>query len=128
MRVFISHSTKDKEFVQQLSEAMEEAGATPYLLEDEGKPGTNWVQRMQKAIKECECVITLLTRNGSRSPWVNQELGFASAYGKPIIPVVESNVNPGPLLAGKMYIRLDRRSPATAISRIVSAIGNCKRN
>lgn len=128
MRVFISHSIEDREFVQQLSQAIEKAGATAYLLEEEGKPGTNWVQRMKKAIENSECVVTLLTRNGSRSPWVNQEIGFASAYGKRIIPVVESSVIIGPLLAGKTYIKLDRRSPETAISRIVSAIRNCREN
>jgi len=33
MKVFLSHSTKDKEFVQRLADALTGAGFTPWLCE-----------------------------------------------------------------------------------------------
>jgi len=44
VRVFLSHSTKDRAFVETLANRMKAAGFEPWLCETSIEPAANWVE------------------------------------------------------------------------------------
>jgi hypothetical protein len=70
----------------------------------------------------------LLTRNGIRSNWVQQEIGYALKIGKPLIPLVEKGVSQKDLAAlqGKKYIEYDPYQPRQALVKISTYVKSLK--
>ncbi|MBI4497143.1 MAG: toll/interleukin-1 receptor domain-containing protein [Chloroflexi bacterium] len=121
-KVFISHSTADMELVQQLKNWLETNGIEAYVAQDDLRPGTPHLStKVQQAIQECDCFLALLTVNGDRSKWVDQEIGIAGATQPPrlIVPIVENGVQPVGMLEHREYIPFDPMNPQDAINRAV---------
>ncbi|MCJ2563339.1 MAG: toll/interleukin-1 receptor domain-containing protein, partial [Candidatus Thermoplasmatota archaeon] len=47
---------------------------------------------VQGAIEDCDCFVVILTEESIKSPWVNQEIGYACAVEKIMLPVWVGNV------------------------------------
>jgi len=77
--------------------------------------------KIKKQIRDADFVVVLLTRNGIRSTWVQQEIGIAVNAEKPIIPIVEQGTQPGDLAAlqGREYIEYDPRYPGQALAKVI---------
>ena len=91
-QIFIAHSSEDDPLAYNVKNALSKIYEfRPYLAEDYKIPGENFKLRIQKAIQGSRCFIVLLTENGMKSQWVNQELGFAVAKKRKIIPITYSN-------------------------------------
>lgn len=108
-KVFISHSTRDQGLVIALANLLTKFGVEVFLAEWYLSPGEPLDKKVFSQIEKADCVVVLLTRNGIRSNWVHQEIGYAIKVGKPIIPLVEKGVTPKDLAAlqGKEYIEYD---------------------
>lgn len=105
LQVFISHSTKDPDIVQALSDFVAGQGAASMLAEIIVSPGT-WLQdKVKDMISKSDIVIALITKNGVRSDWVQSEIGMAIGMNKPIVPLLEDGVDEPSPLKGKEYIR-----------------------
>lgn len=72
-KIFISHSSKDKEFVRKLSADLANLGHDPWLDEWEIKVGECIVSKIEHGIKESDYVIIVLTENSVNSGWVERE-------------------------------------------------------
>jgi HEAT repeat protein len=97
MRIFISYGRGDAlEFARELATRLKAEGFTPWLDIDEGIPlGSPFDVRIELGIEGCDLLIALL------SPWslrpegfCRNELLFAQAKNRPIIPVRIANVIP----------------------------------
>lgn len=118
-RVFISHSTKDLDIVYDLHRWLTQKGIVTYVAEFYPRPGLPLPEKIAKEINECDCVIALLTVDGNRSEFVQQEIGYAKKAGKLIIPLVEEGlVKPRGFLEGVEYIPFRRDFPTEAILRV----------
>jgi hypothetical protein len=75
-------------------------------------------------IEQADCVVVLLTQNGIRSNWVQQEVGYAIKANKLIIPLVEKGVDPKDLAAlqGREYIEYDPSEPQEALLKVSSYV------
>jgi hypothetical protein len=69
-------------------------------------------------------VLTLLTIEGNRSRWVNQEIGYAEGKGKIIIPIVEVGVKVTGFLEGREYISFKRNEPDSAVTKAMQFLKN----
>lgn len=127
-KVFVSHSVDDLGVVYQLKYWLELNGIETYLAELYPQPGVALADKVAGAIDQSHCVIGLITRAGGRSKWVNQELGYAKAKGKLIVPVVEQGESLIGFVEGKEYVPFDRTNPADAISRVVEYLAQVKAN
>lgn len=127
-KVFISHSVDDLGVVYQLKYWLELNGIETYLAELYPQPGVPLTDKITSAMDQSHCVIGLITRAGGRSKWVNQELGYARAKGKLIVPVVEQGESLAGFIADKEYVLFDRTKPADAISRVVEYLAQVKAN
>lgn len=125
-KVFISHSTSDLNLVQQLKYWLEVNGIETYLADLYPQPGTTLASKISNAIKQSNCVIAVLTRDGARSQWVHQEIGYAKGAGKLVIPVAEDGVPTAGFVEGVEYIPFSRENPTEAINKVVEYLTRLK--
>jgi len=71
--VFISHSSKDKNFAKWLAVDLANTGHKPWLDEWDIKVGESIPKRINEGIRDCDFVVVILTDNSVRSNWVETE-------------------------------------------------------
>jgi len=125
-KVFISHSTADLGLVYQLKYWLEVNGIETYLAEAHPQPGVGLSEKISAAIDRSNCVIAVLTSDGVRSQWVNQEIGYAKKAGKIVVPLVEQGVPHTGFVQGVEYVPFTREDPTDAVSRIVKRLTDLK--
>lgn len=72
-KVFLSHSSKDKEFVRRLADDLRELGHSPWLDEWEIRVGDCIVSKIQEGILGADYVVLVLTPESVTSGWVERE-------------------------------------------------------
>lgn len=117
--VFISHSTRDQGLVISLANLLSKYGVKVFVAAWYLTPGERLDKKVFKQIESSDCVVAFLTRNGIRSNWVQQEIGYALKSKKLLIPLVEKGVDPKNLAAlqGIEHIRYDSFWPQEALIR-----------
>lgn len=81
-RVFISHSSKDKNFVRRLSSDLRAAGHDAWLDEWELRVGDCIVRAVGDALAHADFVVVVLSPNAVDSGWVERE--WAPSYMREI--------------------------------------------
>lgn len=125
-KVFISHSMADVKLVSQLKYWLEVNGIEAYLAEAYPEAGANLSQKISNAIDNSECVIAVFTQDGTRSQWVNQEIGYAKKAGKIVVPLVEDGVPHTGFIQGVEYISFNRSNPTDSINKILKRLTQLK--
>lgn len=113
MQIFISHSSRDREWVDLLAKRIEAAGADTYLAElDHSGVGRNLNQKLCDAIDASDVFVVLLTDNAAATALVREEIGYALGKEKRVIPLVTQEVAQNPsalgMLNGVEHIPFDR--------------------
>jgi len=121
-KVFISHSTRDPEIVYTLYNLLKQRGIEAYVAEYYPEPGRLLPDKVLQNIRASDLVLVLLTRYGSRSSSVNQEVGAAKMANKRIIPLAEAGVDVGVLLQGIEYVPLDVLNPVGTLNGLASYV------
>jgi hypothetical protein len=103
-RVYISYSHSDRNIVDRLSDALEQAGVRP-MWDRDLEPGTGFSEQIQSFITNAHVFLPLITPNSDNRPWLHQEIGYAVALGKPVIPVTTSTAPEG-LISGVQSVQL----------------------
>lgn len=126
--VFISHSMRQEDLgvVYETARQARSRGINCYIAGRAWQFGESLPAKIEKAIKRCDCFIAFWTQGGAYSPYVNQEIGFARACGKPRILVVEKGVHLKGFDVDKEYVELDRQNPVKAISILNSYLSRLK--
>jgi len=88
MKIFISHSSKDKWAARRIAQDLEESGATVFLDEKDIESGTSIDASIRENLNDSDHFLILLSPASLRSDWVLLELGGALALGKTIIPIL----------------------------------------
>jgi TIR domain len=124
LEVFLSHATADRDHVALVQRQIEALGITVYLAEHDPKPGTSIAAKVERALERCHVVVVLITTNSVNSAYVQQEVGLARAHGKPILPIVDTSVDPSSLgmLSEVERLELDVHEPAEAMARISQSL------
>ena len=124
MKVFLSHSTRDKDFVTKLAEAMQREGFIPWLCETSIDPASNWIEEINNGLQDAEIVLLIWSPDAANSLATRDE--WSSAWAREIterrirLGVVMLRDHPlPPLLSTKQYIdaRRDAGSGIAAIMR-----------
>lgn len=127
-KVFISHSTRDQGLVIALSNLLAKFDLEVFVAEWYLTPGALLDNKISEQIENSDCVVVLLTRDGVRSNWVQQEIGYALKTNKDLIPIVENGIDPRDLAAlqGREYIEYDLLQPKKALIEASSYIKSLK--
>jgi len=120
--VFIAYSHKDLWFAHSVWKLLYKAGIPCYLAELYPEPGASLWEKIKRMIDSSDILLVIYTHNAMYSAYVNQEIGYAHARGKYIIPVVEKGVELKGSLAGLEYIELDYSNPANTLASIANVI------
>jgi nucleoside 2-deoxyribosyltransferase len=97
---------------------IEQMNMCVYLFEQDQQPGQSVAEKVKMEIHNADILLVLLTRRSQFSPYVHQEIGYAEAAGKPIIPLVEPGTEHRILgmLEGREYISFDADDAYRALS------------
>lgn len=119
-KVFLSHSTRDRGLVIALANLFSKLGVEASVAEWYLTPGERLDKKVFTEIDQSDCTVVLLTKNGMRSNWIHQEIGYALKSNKPLISLVEKGISSKELgsLEGKEYIEYDPWQPEEAMMRL----------
>jgi formylglycine-generating enzyme required for sulfatase activity len=87
-RVFISYSRRDLAFVEQLAADLKAAGLDVWYDLSGLQGGSRWSREIEKAIRDSQYVLVVLSPDSVASKWVEEEFLYASELNKKIIPLL----------------------------------------
>lgn len=121
-RVFICYSRNDWPLARQL---LKQLGRKHLVEMDTGllQPGDAWDEVVRKSIRNADLIVVVVSPMAIASHQVKDEIEFAHAQGKKIVPVLLENSNTHPLLE-KIHHVDARYSPGAAIDTIESILDN----
>ena len=73
MKVFLSHSTKDGEFVERLALVLEDNGFAPWRCEVDIDKGENFVVRINDGLAQSQIALLVWSPDAARSAWTKEE-------------------------------------------------------
>jgi len=128
--VFLSHNQSDKRWVNYITENAQNLGINIYMYEHDSQPGIMIADKIKRAIDDCHALVVLLTSNSQNSAYVQQEIGYAQAKQKLVIPLVQPGVPQKNLamLQGTEYIEFNQFVPENALSRLLSYLNTLKKS
>lgn len=74
--VFLSHNSRDKEFVEPLAKAIEAKGLKCFLDKWDLRPAGNWLRSLEDALRKCKFFVLFIGPNGL-GPYHQAELDVA---------------------------------------------------
>lgn len=106
-KIFISYSSKDKDFVHKLAKKLEKHDYATWLDEKEIITGDYLPRKIGKAIKTSKIIIIVVSKNSISSKWVRYEINHAvdlMIKGKVrLIPVLIDRLILPPELSGLVF-------------------------
>jgi hypothetical protein len=79
MKLFLSHSTKDKEFVETLAGELRANSIDPWWCEVDIEHGDDFVAKIDEGLKESDLVVLVLSPDAVQSAWTRREWTAALA-------------------------------------------------
>ncbi|MBF0336499.1 MAG: toll/interleukin-1 receptor domain-containing protein [Nitrospirae bacterium] len=93
-QIFISSAMQDSEWVSLFFDELRQTGVTVWFFTKDKNivQGSSIVDLMEKALRESNVMVVIISKNSITSQWVFFEIGVAIADEKRIIPVVIDDV------------------------------------
>ncbi len=87
LKVFISHSNKDKPTIELLCSILEKKGLRCWVAPRNIQAGARFPAAIMDGIETSDVFLVMISENSNESKYVPRELEIADAIGIPIIPV-----------------------------------------
>lgn len=85
---FFSYSRQDSEFALRLASELRAAGASVWLDQLDIRPGQRWDHSVEEALRDCPCLLVILSPESIDSTNVMDEVSFALEEKKIVIPIL----------------------------------------
>lgn len=120
MKIFVSHSLKDKELLQDIKTSLEPIGISLLIAEHHNELEKSITEKIEGLIRQCDVGLILLTKNGYRSKFVQQEIGYIKSCDKAILQIVQAGLENKitGFLYGRDFILYDPENPQVATQKI----------
>ncbi|MFN0264328.1 TIR domain-containing protein [Tepidamorphus sp. 3E244] len=93
MKVFISYSRKDREFVARVVDALEaEDGIEVFRDTDDILPTEEWQDRLEQLVREADTIVFALSPHSAKSEVCRWEVDLAESLNKRFAPIVIRDV------------------------------------
>jgi len=108
--VFLSHSSKDKEWVAKLKNDLMQYGIKVWLDKDQIRPGEIFVHALEDAIDHCKAIVLVISPESIQSKWVQEEYARAISLEKQkgvsvqVIPVILETAEVPSFLSSRNYV------------------------
>lgn len=87
--VFISYSSKDEDKQIAIDRLFKKYGAITFSAPKNVEPGAHFKKVIQSNIKSCSLFVPLISKNSLKSPYTQQEIGYAERIPKKdMLPIV----------------------------------------
>jgi hypothetical protein len=126
-RVYISHSPDDEDMAMKLSRALWRVGLESYVALYNQSPAISLAERVSFGIHNSECLVALLTKKGSSSAAVCQEIGLARGLGLLIIPLQEKGAGLPFLIEHLRPMIFAKENYADAIGLLIKTVRELSR-
>ena len=73
MKIFLSHSTKDKKFMQSLADELKAEEIEPWLCEVDVEVGDNFVAKIDEGLREADLTVVFWSPETAASDWMRLE-------------------------------------------------------
>lgn len=87
-KTFISYSRVNTEFALKLAKELRVEGFSIWFDQLDIPAGSRWDREVEKALKECEIFMIIMTPAAIASENVLDEIGYAIDHGKKILPIL----------------------------------------
>ena len=87
-RIFVSYSSKDQTFVDQLYARLKESGHYVWLNTESIPKGEHWHDEMSKGLQETDILILVVSPDAMASKWVTEEWHTILQAQKKVIPIL----------------------------------------
>ena len=133
---FISYSTQNQAAADAMREFLKKNQIDTWMAPGDIPAGQRYAAVIAQAVKDCACVVLMLTDAAQNSVWVAKEIERAVNYRKPIIPVQLEDVvlnNEFELYISSDQIvavqKIDERSPELqkVLTSVSALVGSSKR-
>ncbi|WP_267642978.1 toll/interleukin-1 receptor domain-containing protein [Haloarchaeobius amylolyticus] len=115
-QVFVTHASEDLDLAQDLFGTVRNLPVGVHLAMEELEAGRTRSD-LKGRLANADVVVAVLTAEGVADHWVNQEIGFATARGIPVLPLYEPPVDRPGYLANVEGVQLDREEvPVTVFN------------
>lgn len=84
---FISYSSKNQSMADSFRTLLNQNGVKTWMAPGDIPVGSSYMKEINHALKDCACLVLLLSNAAQGSLWVIKEVERAVNYHKPIIPV-----------------------------------------
>ena len=88
LSVFISYSRSDSVFVKDLADRLREAGCKVWQDISGLRGGQTWASEIDRAVRDSDALIVVLSPDSSASEWVQKETLLAMKLHKSIVPIL----------------------------------------
>jgi hypothetical protein len=85
--VFLSHAVQDIALVRAIASALPDEGLRGFVATYQIAPGREWLPRLESELRDCDALVAVLSPAFRSSPWTDQEVGFALACGRKVVPL-----------------------------------------
>jgi class 3 adenylate cyclase len=131
-RIFVSHNTKDREFVQaELVDALPFYGIGTWYSGKDILAGDAWVQSIHDGLKECEWVVVVVSRNSADSKWVHEEINIAAADARRHGKILSVRLDDTPLEKVHPHLNhlqaLEAKGPPSIAEKLRDVIGGARK-
>ncbi|HAC91823.1 MAG TPA: phosphopeptide-binding protein, partial [Planctomycetaceae bacterium] len=77
-RIFISHSTQDRVFIeQQILPALRSRGCELWYSTDDIHGADDWEKQIREGLTSCDWFLVVLSKSSVQSRWVKAEVNWA---------------------------------------------------
>src|ERR1041384_7537671 len=119
--IFMSHSSKDRDFTTRLAERLQKAGFRCWVDLADIPDGSTWPREIEKAVTDCGAMLVVMSKDARESEWVERETLKAMELRKPLF-IARIDDAPLPLhLINRQYTDL-RASGEVVYKKLIAAL------
>ncbi len=122
MRVFISHSSIDDDFVTRLAASLQAAQVDIWVDHLTLRPGYSWSRAIQQALRDCDTMIVVLSAASVASEEVEAEWVHFLREKKRVVPILIDNCEL-PYRLGVLHYIDFARDQERALGELMAALG-----
>jgi len=126
-KVYISHCPADEDLALRLSRALWRVGLESYVALYNLSPAISLAERASFGLRSSECLVALLTVEGSTSSEVCQEIGLARGLDLLIIPLMEKGAKLPFLIEHLRPLLFSKEKYADAICLLIKTLRELSR-
>jgi hypothetical protein len=122
-KVFISysHDRDEIDWVKGFARTLEKNNVSVWLAEDDVKAGEPLVPAIERALRETDLFVLLLTKKNMQRPNILFEWGAAVGLGKPVIPIISRDIDPSTIpVALRLRQFLNRERPEDTADKLIN--------